>query len=108
MAKGSQARYEGPRLAIITAFGAAMLLVLALGAASGAEEFGYVLFLLASLAAIFGRDELAEINRRVWTAIFGGTGERVFRVARTVWLVWGVFATFAATAGLVAAALGAT
>jgi hypothetical protein len=108
MAKGSQARFEGPRLAVVTAFGAAMLLVFALGAASGMEEFGYLLFLLAALAAIFGRDELAELNRRMWTAIFGGTGERAFRVARVVWLVWGVFATFAAAVGLVGALLGAT
>lgn len=104
----SQAQLEGPRLALLVLVGLSGLAALALGAAAGVEECGYVLFLLAGLAAIAGRNELAELNRRVWTGIFGGRGELVARVARVVWLAWGVIAAGAAAAGLVAAALGAT
>jgi hypothetical protein len=98
---------DGPLLALVVFAGLALVAGLALGAFAGIEECGYALFLLLGLVAIAGRAELAELNRRAWTSVFGGTGARIVPVARAVWLAWGALTTAACVIALLTSAFRA-
>ena len=55
------------------------------------------------VAAVAERESLAEVNRRAWTRLVGGRGDRVARGARIVWLVWGAVTALACAAALAVA-----
>lgn len=101
----SRINREGPALAFLTLCALTVVSALALGIAVGVEECGYALFLLIGVGTVLGRGELAEVNRRVWVGIFGGTGSWVPKVWRPLWAGWGVLAISASGIALISSVI---